>query len=280
MLEKIALWERPAMSESSKVFMFDNDDPEMQRAYENARATFRYFWREVAWERRRIVPALDLACVKAPFSDGDKAVRTPGNPEVEHMWLGEVELKGQLIGLDFDGQFVSGALLNDPNWLKTIKGGDPARIPLHQISDWMYAVDGNVYGAYTVNLMRSRMGPRERKEHDNAWGFDFGDPGTTRVVPKKKGWFSSHDTDEHPMSEGMASSLKAELAKDPSMLNAKDDHGWTFLHQEALAGNTATVKVLLEAGADPNAVTNHGMTPLQLAKSLGWDKVVALLAKK
>jgi ankyrin repeat protein len=38
------------------------------------------------------------------------------------------------------------------------------------------------------------------------------------------------------------------------------------------------VKVLLAAGADPNAVTKHGMTPMQLAKSLGWDNVVALLA--
>jgi uncharacterized protein YegJ (DUF2314 family) len=49
--------------------MFDDSDPEMQRAYESARATFRYFWREVAWERRRIIPALSLAAVKAPFSD-------------------------------------------------------------------------------------------------------------------------------------------------------------------------------------------------------------------
>jgi len=51
------------MSEqSSAVFLFDNSDPEMQRAYEQARATFKYFWRELAWERRRVVPALDLAC--------------------------------------------------------------------------------------------------------------------------------------------------------------------------------------------------------------------------
>src|SRR5258708_28935318 len=101
---------RLAMSESqpSKVFLFDNNDPEMQRAYENARATFRYFWREGAWERRRIVPALDLACVKAPFSDGEQGTRTKDTPEVEHMWLSEV---------DFDGQFVSGVLLNAPNWL-------------------------------------------------------------------------------------------------------------------------------------------------------------------
>ena len=105
------------MSESqpSRVFLFDNSDPEMQRAYENARVTFRYFWREIAWERRRIVPALDLACVKAPFSDGEQDTRIKDTPEVEHMWLSEV---------DFDGQFVSGVLLNAPNWLKTVKEGD------------------------------------------------------------------------------------------------------------------------------------------------------------
>ena len=81
------------MSESqpSKVFLSDNDDPEMQRAYENARATFRYFWREVAWERRRIVPALDLACVKAPFSDGEQGTHTKDTSEVEKMWLSKVD---------------------------------------------------------------------------------------------------------------------------------------------------------------------------------------------
>jgi ankyrin repeat protein len=47
-----------------------------------------------------------------------------------------------------------------------------------------------------------------------------------------------------------------------------------------LIGTTATVNVLLEAGADPDAMTNYGMTPLQLAKALGWDKVVALLERK
>src|SRR5262245_5869506 len=129
------------MSESqpSRVFMFDNSDPEMQRAYENARATFRYFWREVAWERRRIVPALEMACLKAPFSDGDSRSRSRDTPEVEHMWLSEI---------DFDGQFVSGVLLNSPNWLKSVKEGDRVRIPPGQISDWMYVLNGDVYGAY------------------------------------------------------------------------------------------------------------------------------------
>jgi uncharacterized protein YegJ (DUF2314 family) len=270
------------MSESqpSKVFMFDNSDPEMQQAYANARATFRYFWREVSWERRRIIPALDLACVKATFSCGEQRARTEGIPEVEHMWLSEV---------DFDGRFVSGVLVNAPNWLKTIKQGDSARIPLGEINDWMYAISGEVFGAYTVNLIRSRMERQERQAHDKAWGLNFGDPTKIRVVPEAnkgggflKNWFGKQPADiqEHPMSENMASSLKDQLAKDPSLVSAKDERGWTFLHQEALAGNTATVKVLLEAGADPNALTDHGMTPLQLAKSLGWEKVIVLLADR
>jgi uncharacterized protein YegJ (DUF2314 family) len=267
-------------SQPSKVFMSDDNDPEMQRAYQKARANFRYFWREVAWERRRIVPALGLACVKAPFTDGTQGTRRNDTPQVEHMWLAEV---------DFDGQIVSGVLLNAPNWLRTVKEGDAVSIPLDEISDWMYAISGEVFGAYTVNLLRSRMGRRERQEHDSAWGLDFGDPAKIRVAPEPgkgggllKRWFGKRpaDTGEHPMSVAMASSLKEQLAKDPSQVTATDDRGWTFLHQEALAGSAATVKVLLEAGADPNAVTDHGMTPMQLAECLGWDQVVALLAEK
>jgi len=257
--------------------MFDNSDPDMQRAYEQARATFRYFWREIAWERRRIVPALDIASVKAPFSDGEQSCRSEDTPDVEQMWLSEI---------DFDGEFVGGALLNTPNWLKTVKEGDPARIPLAGISDWMYVIRGEVFGAYTVNLLRSRMGQRERQEHDSAWGLNFGDPKKIRVVPERnkgggflKNWFGSQQADqqEHPMSVSMASGLKDQLANNPSLLSGTDERGWTLLHQEALAGSAPTVQILLEAGANPNAVTDQGKTPLQLAESLGWDKVVSLL---
>ena len=142
---------------SSPVVMLHDSDPEMRRAYEQARSTFRYFWRELAWERRRIVPALDLACVKAPFSDGPSQHRTKGSPEVEQMWLNEI---------DFDGQFVSGILLNEPNRLKSVKVGDSAQFTLDHITDWMYVVDGEVYGAFTVNLIRSRMSAKECKDHD------------------------------------------------------------------------------------------------------------------
>jgi uncharacterized protein YegJ (DUF2314 family) len=271
-----------AMSEStpSRVFMFDSSDHEMERACESARDNFRYFWREVSWEGRRIIPALDLACVKAPFSDGDPERSDDDTPRVEHMWFSQV---------DFDGRTVSGVLLNEPNWLKSVKQGDPVSTPLGEISDWMYVIGGEVFGAYTVNLMRSRMGRRERQEHDAAWGLNFGDPSKIRVAPESnkgggllKRWFgaSRANTEEHPMSEAMAESLKEEVAKDPSLVSAKDEKGWTLLHQQALAGSAATVRVLLDGGADRNALTDQGMTPLQLAELLGWDHVAAMLKSK
>lgn len=267
-------------SEQSRVFFSEGDDPEMQLAHENARANFRYFWREIAWERRRIVPALDLAVVKAPFSDGRREDLTEETPEVEHMWISDI---------DFDGRALSGTLMNSPNWLKSIEQGDTVRVPLGQISDWMYVIRNEVFGAYTVNLLRSRMSRRERQEHDDAWGLNFGDPERIRIVPEAKAngggiwksWFGKqeNDTGEHPMSVNMAESLKAQIAKDPSLVSATDDRGWTLLHQEALAGSAPTVKVLLEAGADPRAVTQHGATPLRLAKALGWENVIAILSQ-
>jgi hypothetical protein len=146
----------------------------------------------------------------------------------------------------------------------------------------MYAISNEVYGAYSVNVMRARMGKQERKEHDGAWGLDFGDPKSIRIVPQKKHWFSKKDGElgEHPMSESMAPSFNEELIADPSLIHVRDDNGWTFLHHQALAGSVATVQVLLDRGADVNAKTAHGMTPLQLAKSLSWDKVIALLQSR
>lgn len=250
------------MTNESPMLMFDNADPQMQRAYEQARTTFRYFWREVAWDRRRIVPALDLACIKAPFSDGARQAGIEGTPEVEHMWLSEV---------DFDGQFVTGVLANTPNWLTTVKEGDAARFRVAEISDWMYVIGGEAYGAFTVNLMRSRMRESERGQHDAGWGLNFGDPLKVRMVSEQ-----AHQV----LSEAAASSLSDQLTRTPSLLSATGHNGWTLLHQDASAGSAATVKVLLEAGANPNAVTEQGVTPLQLAKALGWDSVVELLERR
>ncbi|WP_439628078.1 DUF2314 domain-containing protein [Gemmata sp.] len=248
-------------SDSQNVLLFDNSDPEMQRAYAAARESFRYLWREIARDRQRIVPALGLAAVKAPFTDGPRKGGEK-NPEVEHMWLSEI---------DFDGEHVSGVLVNSPNWLRSVKEGDPARLPIDQISDWMYAISGESYGGFTVNLLRSRMSATERGQHDAAWGLDFGDPSKVRLVTQH-----AHDS----LSEQLAGSLKSHLKENPTHVATRGHNGWTMLHSEASAGSVATVRVLIEAGADQRAVTNNGLTPRQLAQNLGWGSVVELLESR
>jgi uncharacterized protein YegJ (DUF2314 family) len=240
----------------SRVF-YAQADAEMAQAGEQARATFKYFWREVAWERRRIVPGLAVASVKAPFRDG---------AHTEHMWVGDV---------DFDGCDVHGTLLNAPNELRNIRKDDHVRVPLTEIGDWMYVLVQDVFGAYTVQLLRSKMNPRSRKEHDDAWGLAFGDPKHVRVVPDSFGGLDA----EHPMSENCGPSFDAQLTQMPNMVNDADEEGWTLLHHQALAGSAATVRVLLAHGANVRAKTRSGMTALDLARLMGWPRVEAMLNK-
>ena len=146
----------------------------MHAAYGRARETFRFFWRAQLWEFNRIIPALSLACVKLPFADGKL---TDPDAEVEHMWVNEI---------GFDGKLISGTLINDPNGLKSVKVGDAVKVPVGAISDWMYAVGDDVCGAFTVNLIRSRMAKAEMRSHDGAWGLNFGDPKEERLFPPSK----------------------------------------------------------------------------------------------
>lgn len=260
------------------------DDPEMAEAYLAAQATFKYFWREVAWESRRIIPGLELASVKVPFSDQEDE-----RLGVEHLWLSDI---------DFDGRKIRGTVLSSPNDLTTIKQGDEVVLSLEEISDWMYVIDSKVYGAHTVNLMRSRMSRGECRGHDRAWGLQFGDASTIELVPSAtarpgllrrilggKDAPSSDSSDpllladrEHPASINMSPLLGETLGENPEMLEEEDDRGRRILHHLALAGSAAGVAVLLEAGADSSAVTAEGQTAIDLANTLGWPEVVRLLS--
>lgn len=233
----------------------------MQRASRKAQRAFRYFWREVACDHRRIVPVLSMAIVKAPFSDDKPRARPKDAPEVEHMWLSEI---------DFDGPLISGVLENKPNWIKSVKAGDNVQVQPNEMSDWMYVLDDEVYGGFTVNLMRSRMKPREWREHDNAWGLNFGDPLRIRLV-------SGSGADFRTFARNSAAVLKQALAEAPRLAQGKDGRGFTLPHLEALAGIGPTVKVLLEAGANPATKTKHGMTARQLAETLGWKNVLKVI---
>ena len=269
---------------SEPVFNFDDRDPAMQLAYDAAQRTFKHFWRELSWERRRIVPGLDMAMVKLPFTDGP---RTDGNGEYEHMWIGDV---------NFDGETLSGELLNSPNWLTSVQEGDVVQAPFSKLRDWLMTVDGKAYGAFTVNQIRAAMTSKERKEHDKAWGLDFGDPATARVEISRKGDSkggllsgllggrsgSSHKPEEfrdHPMCVNMLEKYDAQLQGEPTIARdvVDDETGFTLLHAEALAGNLGMVKLAVAHGAEVGKRTKSGRTASELARGIGWPEIAEYL---
>lgn len=187
-------------------------------------------------------------------------------------------------------------LLNAPNWLKSVRAGAAVRVPFSHLEDWMMTFQGQAYGGFTVNAMRAKMDPRERKEHDNAWGLDFGDPAVVHMEierqekPKKsfisklfgggkespppsgKGAFR-----DHPMCVNMLASLEQNLKADPAFSHSTDAEGWNLLQREALAGNLGVVKVLVRHDAVVTAKTPQGRTASELARGIGWPEIADYL---
>jgi uncharacterized protein YegJ (DUF2314 family) len=258
-------------SEDREILWSDASDPEMEHAYQKARETFKFFWRELFWEYRRIVPSFDLALVKLPFSDEKISQKENKNPSVEHMWINNI---------NFDGESIEGILINEPQLIQSVKQGDVIKAPFKKISDWMYAMDNQVYGAFTINLLRSRMDKKERESHDDAWGLKFADPYQEKITPYFEQDKPIDATIEHPMSEQMIPSLQKFLEDHPSQIERKDERGWTMLHHHSLAGSTPTVQVLLEYGANPMIKTKEGKIPLDFAMMMDWDKLIALFANR
>ena len=252
-----------AAKESEPVFYADGEDEAMLKAFEQARKSFRYFWRELYWERLRIVPTLSFACVKVAFSQ-----ELNGNTEVEHMWVNDVY---------FDGERVCGVLVNDPNVLSNVKNGEQVSVPLEQISDWMFAIEGKTYGGFSVQTMRKAMSQSERAKHDEAWGLNFGDPDVVLVAYEQQE--HPQNLTEHPMSVNTKKNFEEFLRGYPDEITRTDDEGYTMLHHEAIAGNLTRLELLLAKGADKNAKNIHGKTALDYARALGWDHVAEALSR-
>ena len=260
-----------------EIFWADGNNPKMIEAFENAQKTFKYFWRELSWERRRIVPAMSVAYVKIAFTQETEECK---KPIVEHMWIKEAM---------FDGNNVMGVLINNPNRLTNVSNGDFINVPLSQISDWLFAIypqselpkqpapKPKSYGGFTIQALRSEMTEQERTEHDNAWGIDFGDYNEVLLVYQQKE--CPENLIEHPMSKNMREKLIEFLKENPNNITSTDENGLTFLHKETIAGNLSCVEVLLSVGADKNAKTNLGETALDLAKKVNWEHIIPILEK-
>jgi ankyrin repeat protein len=68
-----------------------------------------------------------------------------------------------------------------------------------------------------------------------------------------------------------------EAGADP---NARQQAGYTAMHEAALNGNIELVELLLQHGADPSVANDEGVTPIELARSKGHARAVELLEPK
>ena len=72
--------------------------------------------------------------------------------------------------------------------------------------------------------------------------------------------------------------VKALLAEDPSLAQKSLEFDMTALHWSARAGAVETTQLLLDHGAEPNALNRSHRTPVQLASELNRADVIRLLA--
>lgn len=250
-------------NEESTVVLAPKGDSRMEQAYQEARTTFKYFWRELSWEYRRIIPAHSFSCVKVPFSQHFSGRPTP---TTEYMWINDIF---------FDGEQITGTLVNQPNELTNVKVGDSVTIPLDAISDWMFSINGQTYGGFTIQVMRSEMDAASRKAHDDAWGLEFGNYNDVQVVYQQKE--NPQNLIEHPMCVNSKDNI-VQFAKDSSSnINTPDATGYTLLHRDTIAGNKIAVEALLQEGADKNIQTPSGKTALDFAQALNWEHIIPIL---
>ncbi|MGQ3825074.1 DUF2314 domain-containing protein [Pseudomonas alliivorans] len=264
------------------IYGVEGESADFKAAVASAHRTFKFFWRELSWEQRRIVKALDMAAVKVSFATDST---DPDGPSVENMWVTDI---------GFDGHTLTGVLMNEPRWVSQLSSGDPVSVPLAHVNDWMYVCGGRVYGGFTIDALRSGMSREERAAHDQAWGLDFGEAGRVALVPPANGKapvlfnrplngradgkaLDKLERTEHPMALNVQSTVEQGLRDDPSLISDYDDGGWQLLHREALAGNCNFVITLLYMGADAAALNSQGKSALMLARLAGWPRLVELL---
>jgi len=77
--------------------------------------------------------------------------------------------------------------------------------------------------------------------------------------------------------DGNVPALTADLQRNPSDVNLKDDAGQTPLHLAAIHCRTNVITLLIERGGSVNAQMKGGATPLHLAAQTGCVSGMAIL---
>ena len=63
------------------------------------------------------------------------------------------------------------------------------------------------------------------------------------------------------------------IEMDQHIVNMKDNHGDTPLHEACICGDVDSVKALLKHGANPDAKNNDGINPLEIARMVNYVNV-------
>jgi uncharacterized protein YegJ (DUF2314 family) len=92
--------------------------------------------------------------VKVVFDEGEQR---------EHIWVADLGLAGDKL---------RGVIANEPN-LPSLKFMQKVEFEPRYISDWMYIEDGYLVGGYTTRVIRDRMTPEDRAEHDTNAPYKF-----------------------------------------------------------------------------------------------------------
>lgn len=69
-------------------------------------------------------------------------------------------------------------------------------------------------------------------------------------------------------------------ASDASLINCRDDDGYTPLHRASYSGHALVVSFLLDSGADLHARTVDGWTPLHSASHWGHTAIASCLLRR
>ena len=148
----------------------DFNDADWLSAVKSARESFPIFLEKVSKDSDGRPSSPSKAVLKAYFSD----ISAP--KDGEHLWIAYV---------DYDGENIYGVVESNPLNLDTPKLGDEVRFTLDQLTDWLVVREGKASGAYTINLLRSRMTQSELKAYDSHYQFKFAE---IKPAQQSRGW--------------------------------------------------------------------------------------------
>jgi len=128
-----------------EVFRIEDKDARMHRA--------------VLAARRNV--AVFIAALKNPAKgQHDFEVKKPfvKDGEVEHIWLSQVQFRGNRF---------HGVVDNHPKKIKGLKFGDRVSVNPNEISDWAFVDNGKLIGGYTIRVLSENLSPQQRKNFEN-----------------------------------------------------------------------------------------------------------------